>query len=77
MKKQNYEIEVWVTLAASVKENIEQIELIKLIKGAAKYEIDRANATLEKHLDNTNNICKVTDAVYAIGWTIEGRKELK
>ena len=32
MKKQNYEIEVWVTLAASVKENIEEIELIKLKK---------------------------------------------
>ena len=47
--------------------NIEEIQLIKLKKGAAKSEIDRANATLEKHLDNTNNIWKVIDAVYAIG----------
>ena len=50
---------------------------MKLKKGVSKVELDRANKTLEKHLDNTDDICKVVDAVYAMGRTIEKRKGLK
>ena len=32
---------------------------------------------MEKHLGNTNNICTVIDAVYAMGQTIEERKGVK
>ena len=32
---------------------------------------------MEKHLGNTNNICTVIDAVYAMGQTIEERKGMK
>ena len=32
---------------------------------------------LEKHLGDTNNICNVIDAVYAMGQTTEERKGLK
>ena len=46
-------------------------------KRVAKAEIGRANKILEKHLGNTNNICTVIDAVFAIGQTIEERKGLK
>ena len=70
--------EILHTLKASTKENIEGRErLIKLKKGVAKAEIARANKILEKHLGNTNNICTVIDAVYAMGQTIEERKGLK
>ena len=66
------------TLKASAKENIERREcLMKLKKGAAKAGIGRSNKTLEKHLDNINNIYTVIDAVYTMGQTIEERKELK
>ena len=50
---------------------------MKLKKGVANTEIDRANKILEKHLGNTNNICTVIDAVYAMGQTIEERKGVK
>ena len=40
---------------------------MKLKKGVSKVELDRANKILEKHLDNTDDICKVVDAVYAMG----------
>ena len=50
---------------------------MNLKKGVAKAEIDRANEILEKHLGNTNNICTVIDAVYAMGQTIEERKGVK
>ena len=50
---------------------------MKLKKGVSKVELDRANKILEKHLDNTDDICKVVDAVYAMGRTIEERKGLK
>ena len=66
------------TLKASTKENIEEREgLMELRKGVAKPEIERANKILEKHLDNTNNIFTVIDAVYAMGQTIEDRRGLK
>ena len=50
---------------------------MKLKKGVANTEIDRANKILEKHLGNTNNICTVIDAVYAKGQTIQERKGVK
>ena len=50
---------------------------MKLKKGVAKAKLGRANKILEKHLGNTNNICTVIDAVFAIGQTIEERKGLK
>ena len=50
---------------------------MKLKRGVTKAEIARANKILEKHLDNTSNICTVTDVVYAMGQTIEERKGLK
>ena len=46
-------------------------------KRVAKAEIGRANKILEKHLGNTNNICIVIDAVYAMGQTIEEKRGLK
>ena len=70
--------ELLKTLKASTKENIEGREgLMELKKGVAKAEIERANKILEKHLDNTNNIFTVIDAVYTMGQTIEERKGLK
>ena len=50
---------------------------MKQKKGVAKAEIDRANKILEKHLGNTNNICTVISAVYAMGKTTEERKGVK
>jgi hypothetical protein len=32
---------------------------------------------LEKHLSNTDNVCKIVDAVYAMGRTIEERMGIK
>ena len=70
--------ELLKTLKASTKENIEGREgLMELKKGVAKAEIERANKILEKHLDNTNNIFTVIDAVYTMGQTIEKRKGSK
>ena len=70
--------EILHTLKASTKENIKGRErLMKLKKGVAKAEVGRANKILEKHLGNTNNICTIIDAVYAMGEIIEDRKGLK
>ena len=70
--------EILHTLTPTTKENIEQRErLMKLKKGVSKVELDRANKILEKHLYNTDDICKVVDAFYAMGRTIEERKGLK
>ena len=66
------------TLTPTTKENIAERErLLKIKKGVSKAEIYRANKILEKHLDNIDDICKVVDAVYAMGRTIEERKGLK
>ena len=60
--------EILHTLTPTTKENIEQRErLMKLKKEVSKVQLDRANKILEKHLDNTDDICKVVDAVYAMG----------
>ena len=70
--------EIQHTLKPSIKENIKGRErLMKLKKGVAKAEVGRANKILEKHLGNTNNICTIIDAVYAMGEIIEERKGLK
>ena len=56
--------EILQTLKISTKKNTEGMErLMKLKKGVAKVEIDRAKKILQKHLGNTNNICTVIDAV--------------
>ena len=66
--------EILQAIKASTKENIKGEErLMKLEKGVAKADIDRANKILEKHLGNTNNIYTAIDAVYAMGQTIEKR----
>ena len=63
------------SLKSTTKENMEERErLAKLKKGVPKAEIERANRTLEKKLENTEDICKVVDAVCAMGRTIEERK---
>ena len=70
--------EILHALKASTKENIDgRQSLMKLEKGVAKAETAIANKILKKHLGNTNNICTVIDAVYAMGQTIEERKGLK
>ena len=70
--------EILNALTASTKESIvERDRLMKLKKGVAKAEIDRANKILKKHLINTEDMCKVVDAVYAMGRTIEERKGIK
>ena len=40
-------------------------------------ELANANKVLEKHPSNTDNVCKIVDAVYAMGRTIEGRMGIK
>ena len=70
--------EILHTLGASTSENIERRKrLMKLKEGVAKAEIGRGNKILEKHLDNTNKICTVIVAVYAMGQKIDERKGLK
>ena len=70
--------EVLHTLTVTMKENVGKRErLMKLEKGVPKDQIDRANKILQKHLNNSDNICKVIDAVYAMGRTTEERKGLK
>ena len=70
--------DIFNSLKSTMKENMEERErLAKLKKGVPKAEIERANRILEKKLENTEDICKVVDAVYAMGRTIEERKGIK
>ena len=63
------------SLKSTTKENMEERERsAKLKKAVPKAEIERANRILEKKLKTTEDICKVVDAVYATGRTIEERK---
>ena len=39
--------------------------------------MENVNEVLEKHLNDTDDICKIVDAVYAIGRTTEERLGLK
>ena len=70
--------DVLKALKPTTNERLEKREpLIKLKRGVGKEEIERANKILEKHLQNVNDICKVVDAVYAMGKTIAERKGVK
>ena len=70
--------EILLTLEPITNEGIDQRErLMKIRKGVSKTELDKANKILKEYLDDTNDICKVVDAVYAMGRTIEERKGLK
>ena len=48
--------------------------LLKHRKGVPDSEIDKANQILERHLNNTRDICRIVDAVYAMGRAIEDRR---
>ena len=66
------------SLKSTTKGNMEERErLAKLKKGVSEAEIERANRILEKKLENTEDICEVVDAVYAMRRTIEERKGIK
>ena len=51
--------------------------LAKLKVNIKSTEIKNANRMLQQHVSDTNDICKVVDAVYAIGRTIEERLRVK
>ena len=53
----------------NIMEEIARLE--KLKKGVQNSEIKMANVILEEYLAQTNNICKTTDAVYAMCRNIE------
>ena len=65
-------------LKQTKKENFEEREcLMKLKERIRRMELENVNKVLEKHLSNTDDICKIVDAVYAMGRTIEERLGLK
>ena len=55
----------------------ERARLEKLKKGGQSSEIKMANVILEEYLAQTNDICKITDAVYTVGKNIEERMGIK
>ena len=55
----------------------ERERLMKLKMKIKKVEFDNANKILENYLGETDDICKVIDAVYAMGRTIEERSGIK
>ena len=55
----------------------ERARFEKLKKGVQNSEIKMANVILEEYLVQTNDICKITDAVYAVGKNIEERTGIK
>ena len=64
-------MENWGNPAYSKRKILTTERLIKLRERVAKAEIDRENKISKKHLDNTNNIFTVIDAVFAMDQTIE------
>ena len=65
-------------LTPTTDKTIENHErLAKLKVNIKSTEIKNANRILQQHLSDTNDICKVVDAVYAIGRTIEERLAVK
>ena len=52
----------------------ERDRLFKHRKEVPHLEVDKANRILERHLNNTVDICEVVDAVYAMGRAIEDRR---
>ena len=62
----------------TTKENIEERKrLIKLKERIKRKELENVNKVLEKHLNNTDDICKIVDEVYSMGRTIEELLGLK
>ena len=55
----------------------ERARLKKLKKGVQNSEIKMTNVILEEYLAQTNDICKITDAVYAMGRNIEEHMGIK
>ena len=65
-------------LSPTTNQNIEERDrLIKIKVNISETELANANKVLEKHLSNTDNVCKIVDAVYAMGRTIEERMGIK
>ena len=65
-------------LKVTTNRHIEERErLMKLKTKTTKVEFDNANKILENYLGETDDICKVIDAVYAMGRTIEERSGIK
>ena len=65
-------------LSPTTNQNIEERDrLIKIKVNISETELANANKVLEKHLSNTDNVCKIVDAVYAMGRTIEKRMGIK
>ena len=65
-------------LTPTTDQIIEEREwLAKLKMNIKKAEIAIANKVLLQHLGNTDGICKVVDAAYAMGRTIEERLGIK
>ena len=65
-------------LKFTTNSHIEEREwLMKLKIKITKVEFDNANKILENYLGETDDICKVIDAVYAMGRTIEERSGIK
>ena len=63
-------------LNPTTNRNIEERDrLIKLKVNIRETELANANKVLEQHLSNTDDICKIVDAVYAMGRAIEERME--
>ena len=65
-------------LSPTTIQNIEERDrLIKIKVNISETELANVNKVLEKHLSNTDNVCKIVDAVYAMGRTIEERMGIK
>ena len=65
-------------LSPTTNQNIEERDrLIKIKVNISETELANANKVLEKHLSNTDNVCEIVDAVYAMGRTIEKRMGIK
>ena len=71
-------IETLNKLTPTQDKTIEDKErLAKLKVNIKSAKIKNANRILQQHPSDTNDICKVVDAVYAIGRTIEERLGVK
>ena len=65
-------------LNPTTSRNIEERNrLVKLKVSKRETKLANANKVLEQHLSNTDDICKIEDAVYAMGRTIEERMGIK
>ena len=65
-------------LNPTTNRNIEERDrLVKLKVSIRETESANANKVLKQHLSNTDDICKIVDAVHAMGRTIEERMGIK